>query len=144
VIGDFSQEYLVTVADTSISGLRIAREQDRIAETRGYPCMVVSDNGTEVISNAIHIRQEERCIEWHYITPGNPMQNGSVQSLNDRLHDECLNVHLFTDLRHARHLITAWRDDYDHRRPHTSLHGLTPQEFLSRSATDQTLNRTNF
>lgn len=44
VIDDFSRECLATVVDTSISGIRVARELDRIAEMRGYPCMVVSDN----------------------------------------------------------------------------------------------------
>jgi putative transposase len=55
-----------------------------------------------------------------------------------------LNEHLFTSLRHARHLIAAWRDDYNHHRPHTSLDGLTPREFLNRSVKDQTLKRANF
>lgn len=144
VIDDFSRECLAAVVDTSLSGHRVARELDSIAELRGYPCMVVSDNGTELTSNAILKWQEERHIEWHYIAPGKPMQNGFVESFNGRLRDECLNEHLFDTLRHARHLIAAWRDDYNHHRPHTSLNGLTPREFLKRSTKDQTLNRTNF
>ena len=51
VIDDFSRECLATVVDNSISGIRVARELDRIAELRGYPAMVVSDNGTELIPN---------------------------------------------------------------------------------------------
>lgn len=47
VIDDFSRECLAAVVDTSLSGDRVGRELDRIAEMRGYPCMVVSDNGTE-------------------------------------------------------------------------------------------------
>jgi putative transposase len=65
VIDDFSRECLATVVDTSLSGLRVARELDRIAEVRGYPRMVVSDNGTELTSNAILQWQEERRVEWH-------------------------------------------------------------------------------
>ena len=61
-----------------------------------------------------------------------------------RLRDECLNEHLFPTLRHARHLIAAWRDDYNHNRPHTSLDGLTPQEYHHRSREDQTLNRLTY
>jgi putative transposase len=144
IIDDFSRECLGAIVDTSISGHRVARELDRIAERRGYPCMVVSDNGTELTSNAILTWQQDRKIEWHYIAPGKPMQNGFVESFNGRLRDECLNEHLFSSLRHARHLIAAWRDDYNHHRPHTSLDGLTPREFLNRSVKDQTLNRTNF
>jgi len=71
------------------------------------------------------------------------MQNGFVESFNGRLRDECLNEHLFLTLRHARHLIAAWRDDYNHRRPHTSLDRLTPREYHQRSEEDQTLNRAN-
>jgi putative transposase len=38
--------------------------------------MIVSDNGTELISNAILSWQQEHDLEWHYIAPGKPMQNG--------------------------------------------------------------------
>lgn len=54
-----------------------------------------------------------------------------------------LNEHPFANLRHARHLIAAWRDDYNHHRPHSSLDGLTPREYHKRSREDQTLNRAN-
>ena len=143
VIDDFSRECLASVVDTSLPGVRVARELDRIAEMRGYPCMVVSDNGTELTSNAILKWQEEREVDWHYIAPGKPMQNGLVESFNGRLRDECLNEHLFANLRHARLLIAAWREDYNHHRPHTSLDGLTPWEYHQRSREDQTLNRAN-
>ena len=143
VIDDFSRECLAAVVDTSLSGERVARELDRIAETRGYPCMVVSDNGTELTSNAILKWQEDRKVEWHYIAPGKPMQNGFVESFNGRMRDECLNEHLFDTLRHARHLIAAWRDGYNLNRPHSSLGGLTPWEYANRSIMDHNLNRAN-
>lgn len=143
VIDDFSRECLAAVVDTSLSGIRVARELDRIAEMRGYPCMVVSDNGTELTSNAMLKWQQERTVESHYIAPGKPMQNGFVESFNGRMRDECLNEHLFETLRHARNLIAAWRDDYNHHRPHSSLQGLTPRAFRNRSEEDQNLNRAN-
>ena len=64
------------------------------------------------------------------------MQNGLVESFIGRLRDECLNEHVFTSYRHARELIEEWRADYNARRPHTSLEGLTPMEFASRSRKD--------
>ncbi len=70
VIDDFSRECLAVVVDTSIGGARVARELDRIAELRGYPCLVVSDNGTELTSNAMLKWQEDRKVDWHYIAPG--------------------------------------------------------------------------
>ena len=144
IIDDFTRECLATVVDTSLSGARVGRELDRIAETRKAPCMVVSDNGTELTSNAILSWQQDRGVEWHYIAPGKPMQNGFVESFNGRLRDECLNEHLFANLRQASQIIEAWRVDYNHQRPHTSLDGMTPIEYATRSLTDQNRNRANF
>ena len=143
VIDDFSRECLATVANNSLSGERVTRELDRIASARGYPCMIVGDNGTELTSNAILKWQEDRLVEWHYIAPGKPMQNGFVESFNGRLRDEYLNEHLFSSYAQAQRIIETWRNDYNHNRPHTSLNGLTPIEFVNRSRTDQILNRAN-
>jgi putative transposase len=63
VIDDFSWKCLATVADYSILGVRVARELERIAGVPGYPCMVVSDNGTGLTSNAILQWQEKRRVE---------------------------------------------------------------------------------
>lgn len=84
--------------------------------------------------------QEERAVEWPYIAPGKPQQNGFVESLNGRLRDECLNEHLFRSLLAARTIIEAWRGDYNTCRPHTSLGGLTPNAFATRSKQDQNQN----
>ncbi len=108
-IDDFSRECLAAVVDTSISGARVACELDRIAELRGYPCLVVSDNGTELTSNAMLKWQEDRQVGWHYIAPGKPMQNGLVENINSRMREECLKDHLFPSLRHACRFIAAWR-----------------------------------
>jgi putative transposase len=140
LVDDFTRECLGLVVDTSLTGMRVARELDRIVELRGYhPRMIVSDNGTELTSNAILAWQHQRDVEWHYIAPGKPMQNGFVESFNGRLRDECLNEHLFSNLNEARQIIEAWRIDYNTNRPHTSLNGLTPTEFAARP--DQGHNR---
>ena len=143
VIDDFSRECLATVVDNSLSGERVARELDAIAQTRGYPCMIVSDNGSELTANAMLRWQQNRTVEWHYVAPGKPMQNGFVESFNGRLRDECLNEHLFVSYRHARGIIEDWRIDYNLTRPHTSLQGLTPHEFATRSREDHNMNGAN-
>ena len=141
VVDDFTRECLTLLVDTSLTSLRVVRELDRVIEIRGCPRMIVSDNGTEFTSNAILAWQEENGIEWHYIAPGKPMQNGFVESFNGRLRDECLNEHLFTNLNEARQIIEEWRIDYNTYRPHTSLNGLTPTEFATRPNRSQTPNR---
>ena len=128
----FYRECLALVVDTSLSGVRVARELDRIVELRGRPRMLVSDNGTELTSNAILRWQQDSGVGWHYIAPGKPIQNGFVESFNGRLRDECLNEHLFVGLAVARRIIAEWRYDYNTTRPHTSLDGLTPNEFAAR------------
>ena len=53
VVDDCTRECLALVADTSLSSIRVARELDRLMIERGKPRMVVSDNGSELTSNAI-------------------------------------------------------------------------------------------
>ena len=141
VVDDFSRECLALVADRSLTGRRVTCELNRIAERRGLPLMIVSDNGTELTSHAILGWQAERGVAWHYIAPGKPMQNGLVESLIGRLRDECLNEHLFKNLPAARHTLELWRVDYNTQRPHTSLDGLTPFTFANRSAVDHNRDR---
>lgn len=141
VVDDFTRECLALVVDQSLSGVRVARELDRLVARHGRPRTVVSDNGTELTSMAILRWQEERGVGWHYVAPGKPMQNGFAESFIGRLRDECLNEHLFPGLPQARRIIEDWRCDYNTTRPHTSLQGLTPIEFAGCSRREQPLNR---
>jgi putative transposase len=140
LVDDFTRECLGLVVDTSLTALRVVRELGQIIESRGCLRMIVSDNGTEFTSNAILAWQEEFGIEWHYIAPGKPMQNGFVESFNGRLRDELLNETIFRGLAHAREVLADWREDYNAERPHTSLDGLTPNEFARRSTSDHNQN----
>ena len=79
---------LAVVDDFSAFPAFVARELDRIVEMRGRPCMIVSDNGTELTSRAMLEWQQEHRVEWHYIAPGKPTQNGFIESFNGRLRDE--------------------------------------------------------
>ncbi len=82
--------------------------------------MIVSDNGAELISNAIPAWQQELDVEWRHIAPGRPMRNGFVEGFNGRLRDERLNEHLFSNLKEAREIIEEWRVDYNTNRLDTS------------------------
>ena len=125
VIDDVTKECLAAVADTSISGKRVARELTALVARRGRPAMIVSDHGTEFTSNAMLGWASEHRIAWHFIAPGKPMQNGICESFNGRMRDEPLNETLFFGLDHARSGITRWVTDYNERRPHSSLRYLT-------------------
>jgi putative transposase len=126
IVDDVTRECLASVPDTSISGVRVVRELTALIARRGKPEMIVSDNGTELTSNAVLKWAQDRCMQWHYIAPGRPMQNGFVESFNGRMRDELLNETVFTSMAQARAVITAWAADYNTTRPHSALGYQTP------------------
>ena len=75
---------------------------------RGTAGMIVSDNGTELTSNAVLEWCGAAKIDWHYTAPGKPTQNAFVESFNGRMRDELLNGTLLTSLAHAREKIAIW------------------------------------
>jgi putative transposase len=131
VVDDITRECLMTVVDTSISGHRVARELTMLMSQRGKPGLIVSDNGTELTSNAIFAWSKDHGIDWHYIAPGKPMQNGFVESFNGRMRDELLNETLFRSLDHARSAIARWAEDYNTARPHSALNYRTPVAYAA-------------
>ena len=131
VVDDCTRECLALLADTSLSGVRVVRELDRLIAERGKPKMIVSDNGTEFTSNAILTWAEGAGVQWHYIAPGKPMQNGFIESFNGRLRDELLNETLFSSLVQAKVALASWRADYNTARPHSQIGWRTPAEFAA-------------
>ncbi len=131
IVDDVTRECLAAVPDTSISGKRVARELTALIERRGKPVLIVSDHGTELTSNAILAWSAEHRVDWHYIAPGKPMQNGFVESFNGRMRDELLNETLFFGLDHARSLVAEWVEDYNTARPHSSLAYQTPAAYAA-------------
>ncbi|MFA9232157.1 MAG: integrase core domain-containing protein, partial [Microgenomates group bacterium] len=125
---DCCRENLCLAADTSISGARVARELDALVRVYGKPACIVSDNCTEFTSKAILKWANDNKVEWQYIDPGKPHQNGYIASFNGSLRDECLNEEIFDSLADARRTLALWRYDYNNVRPHSSLSNQTPAE----------------
>lgn len=80
MVDDLTRECLAAVSDTSISGKRVVRELTKLIAQRSKPGMIVSDNDTELTSNAVLVWCGEAKIEWHYTMPGKPIQNASRAS----------------------------------------------------------------
>lgn len=125
---DCCRENLCLMADTSISGARVARELDALVRVYGKPACIVSDNGTEFTSRAILKWAGDNDVDWHYIDPGKPQQNAFIESFNGSLRDELLNEEIFDTLDDARRKLALWRYDYNNVRPHSSLGNPTPAE----------------
>ena len=137
VVDDYSRECLALVADTSLSGARVAHELDAIIAVRGKPATAVSDNGTEFTSTAILRRCQRTEVGWHYIAPGKSTQNAFVESFNGRLRDELLNETLFRNLREAKKVVATWRLDYNTCRPHSALGNVPPAVFAAQIGLDE-------
>ena len=80
-------------------------------------------------SNAILGWADDTGVDWPYIAPGKPQQNGYNESFNGRLRDELLNETLFRSLPHARAVLEAWRRDANEERPHSKLGWMTPRDY---------------
>lgn len=129
---DCCRENLGLLADTSISGARVARELDALVRLHGWPTSIVSDNGTEFTSQAILKQAKDNGVEWHYINPGKPQKNAFIKSFNGSLRDECLNDEIFASLADACPKPALWRYDYNHVWPHSRQMACPPQKRAGR------------
>ncbi|WP_101686124.1 IS3 family transposase [Chromobacterium sphagni] len=129
VVDDATHEAVTIVPERAMSGMHLTRILDQLAQTRGLPKAVRTDNGKEFCSRAMLTWAHARGVQLFLIEPGKPNQNAYIESFNGRFRDECLNEHWFTSLRHAQVVIEAWRREYNDERPKKSLGGLTPAAY---------------
>jgi putative transposase len=131
IVDDFSRECPVIEVDTSLGGRRVVGLLEKLGEQRGLPEIITVDNGPEFAGKALDEWAYRRGIKLSFIRPGKPIENAFIESFNGRLRDECLNTNWFLSLKHARTVIEEWRRDYNSVRPHSSLGGRSPEEFLA-------------
>lgn len=130
-VDDFTKECLTITAAFGISGVQVTLILDSIALFRGYLTTIRTDQGPEFTCHALEQWAFEYGVELRLIQPGKPTQNGFIESFNGRFRDECLNEHWVSDILHARKTINDWRQDYNERRPHSSLDYQAPAEFAT-------------
>jgi putative transposase len=129
VIDEFARECLAIDVAGSIQSRRVIDVLARLVSERGAPRYIHSDNGPEFVSDAILTWTHESNIETALSDPGKPWQNGTDESFNGRLRDECLSLEWFRSRHEARVVIETWRRHYNEVRPHSSLEYRTPVEF---------------
>ena len=130
VIDEFTRECLAIDVAGSIRSQRVIDVLSRLVSQRGAPRILRSDNGPEFVSKRILQWIIDSKIEIAHIDPGKPWQNGTDESFNGRLRDECLSLEWFRSRLEARVIIEQWRRHYNEVRPHSSLDYRTPFEFL--------------
>ena len=128
---EFTRESLALEVERSMKACDVIDVLTQLMVIRGVPKHIRSDNGPEFIAHAIRRFLERAGVQTLYIAPGSPWQNGYAESFNSRFRDEFLNSELFMNLCEAKALSTWWRNEYNHRRPHSSLGYVPPAEFAA-------------
>ena len=135
VADQFTRECLLLLADSSLTGRKVALALSQVVAERGAPVSITVDNGTEFYSRAMEAWAYQYGVQLDFIRPGKPVENGCIESFNGRLRDECLKVQVFFALADVREKLELWRQDYNHVRPHSSLGDHPPAVFARQWAT---------
>jgi len=131
IVDCHTREALASAARTNFRAYQVIDELDRLARGRGKPRSIRVDNGPEFASRLLDQWAFLNKVELDFSRPGTPTDNAFIEAFNSRLRQECLNASWFLSMVDARQRITAWRDDYNRNRPHSSLGNLTPSDFAA-------------
>jgi len=135
LVDEYTRECLLLEVERSMKAVDVVELISEVMLIRGVPNHIRSDNGPEFIAAAIRRYLEAASVETLYIEPGSPWENGYAESFHSRLRDELLNAELFAGLRDAKALAANWKNEYNHRRPHSSL-GYQPPAAYAASLAD--------
>jgi putative transposase len=131
IVDEYTRECPALEVARSITAADVIDVLAELFIVRGVPGHIRSDNGPEFIATAIRDYLAKAGVVTLYIEKGAPWENGYAESFHGKLRDELLNTEIFADLREAKALATCWRNQYNHRRPHSSLNYLTPAAFAA-------------
>lgn len=133
VVDEYTRECLAIEVGRSFDSLKVIRCLEWLFLTKGVPEYIRSDNGPEFVAKAVREWLGKNGSKTLYIEPGSPWENGYMESFLGKFRDECLNMEVFGNVREAQIVVEGWKEEYNERRPHSALGGLTPAEFASRS-----------
>ena len=126
ILDEYTRECLAIVVERRITSQDVIDHLFDLLVLRGIPEHIRSDNGPEFTAREVRRWLSRLGVKTLFIEPGNPWENGYIESFNGKLRDELLNREIFTTLTEAQVLIADWRKDYNQIRPHSSLHYKPP------------------
>ncbi len=129
VMDEFTREGLALDVALSTSAEQVIGVLRALVAQHGAPGHLRSDNGAEFVAMAVQLWLAGCGVETLYIDPGKPWQNGKEERFNGTVRDECLNLHVFSSLAEAHVRLSAFRQHYNSKRPHSRLGYLTPLAF---------------
>jgi putative transposase len=131
VIDDCSREALWIEIGTSFPAERMTRLLDQVASWRGYPERIRSDNGPEFIARHTMRWAVDRGVDWAFIQPGKPSQNGFVERFNRTFREDVLDAYRFDTVLEVQAIADDWMSKYNEARPHEALRFMTPNEYAA-------------
>jgi putative transposase len=129
VVDEYTRECLALEVARSMTAARVVQILAGLIRERGAAVHIRSDNGPEFIAVVIRKWLAGAEVGPLYIVPGAPWENGYAESFHARLRDELLEREDFSSPLEARVLSAAWKQEYNHGRPHSALGYQTPAEF---------------
>lgn len=141
MVDEFTRQGLGIEVGRSLTAYNVTRILKSLFRTHGHPVCIRSDNGPELVSKAVQQWLKDEHVDTHYIEPGSPWQNAYNESFNSVFRITCLDRWLFTSLTEARVVINQWLEEYNTVRPHGSLDGMTPEQFLQLWTEENTIQQ---
>ena len=129
LVDNFTRESLAIEVDRQLGGHRVVEVLQRVCQARSLPKTIRVDNGPEFISKVLDQWAYLNGVELDFSRPGKPTDNAFIEAFNGRFREECLNENWFLSLEDAREKVEAWKEEYNRRRPHSSLGNLSPKDF---------------
>lgn len=131
IIDEYTRYCLSIHVGRSITANQVKSALQELFAYWGRPLFIKSDNGPEFVAKEIQRWLKQSGIGIHYIDPGSPWQNCFNESFNSVFRDGCLNRWVFYTVQEARRVIEQWLSEYNQERPHGSLKGRTPAQYLA-------------